>query len=305
VNLLTNLQNLVANPVLANEPLAHHTTYGVGGPVQFFVNPANREELRQLLEFCKKTNLQYFIIGHGTNLLVSDQGYAGLIISLAKSFKSLEISDRKIDAETGLSLRRLVRESIRNNLTGLEGLAGVPGTIGGAIRMNAGAFGAEISNFLVEVEVIDQTGAIISLSAAEIDFSYRRSSITNGQIITWASFELAYGEPDQIKNLRDLANNKRIANQPIDKRSAGSVFKNPRTDLAAGYMIDQCGLKGSKSGGAEISTKHANFIVNNGNATASDIIVLINLAYHKVKRQFGIELELEIKTLGFAERIIS
>ena len=302
---LTNLQNLVANPVLVNEPLAHHTSYGVGGPAQFYINPATREELLQVLEFCRKTNQQYFIIGHGTNLLVSDQGYAGLIISLAKSFKSLAISDNKIVAETGLSLRRLVRESLHNNLTGLEGLAGVPGTVGGAIKMNAGAFGAEISNYLVEVEVIDQTGAIKSLSAAEIDFSYRRSSITNGQIITRARFELAHGKPDQIKNLRDLANNKRIASQPIDKRSAGSVFKNPRSDLAAGYMIDQCGLKGSKSGGAEISTKHANFIVNNGNATASDIIALINLAYHKVKKQFGIELELEIKTLGFAERIIS
>jgi len=304
VNLLSDIQNLVANPVLTNEPLARHTTYGVGGPAQFYVNPANRKDLLQVLEFCGKTNQQYFIIGHGTNLLVSDQGYAGLIISLAKSFKSLEISAGKIIAETGLSLRRLVRESLHNNLTGLESLAGVPGTVGGAIKMNAGAFGTEISNFLVEVEVIDETGLIKSLSAAEIDFSYRRSSITNGQIITRARFELAYGDPDQIKDHCDLANDKRIASQPIDKRSAGSVFKNPRSDLAAGYLIDQCGLKGSKSGGAEISTKHANFIVNTGNATASDIIALINLAYHKVKKQFGIELELEIKTLGFAERII-
>ena len=299
------LRKLLKGTVLESESLARHTTYGVGGLVSAYIIPSDRNDLAIALDFARKNEIAFYLIGHGSNLLVSDDGFTGVVISLGKHFKLLEINANQITAETGLSLQRLVRESIKNNLTGLEGLSGVPGTLGGALMMNAGAYGAEISNHLVTVEVIDSHGKTRTILAENIDFSYRQSGFNSNDIILRAEFELNPGTPEDISHRCQMANKARKSSQPLNERSAGSVFKNPSLGLAAGYLIDQCGLKGTRIGDAEISNKHANFIINRGSATASEIVALIQLVRNKVAAKFNIDLELEIKTLGFDPAIIS
>ncbi|NQT98169.1 MAG: UDP-N-acetylmuramate dehydrogenase [Candidatus Marinimicrobia bacterium] len=300
-----DLGKLLKGTVLEAESLARHTTYGVGGPVSAYITPCDRNDLAIALDFARKNEIAFFLIGQGSNLLVSDDGFTGIAISLNKHFKLLEINANRITAETGLSLQRLVRESIKNNLTGLEGLSGVPGTLGGALMMNAGAYGAEISNHLIAVEVIDPHGKTSTILAENIDFSYRQSGFNPNDIILRAEFELNPGKPEDISHRCRMANKARKSSQPLNKRSAGSVFKNPSLGLAAGYLIDQCGLKGTRIGDAEISNKHANFIINRGSATAKEILSLIQLVQKKVAAKFNINLELEIKILGFDPVLIS
>lgn len=300
-----DLGKLLKGTVLEAESLARHTTYGVGGPVSAYITPCDRNDLAIALDFARKNEIAFFLIGQGSNLLVSDDGFTGIAISLNKHFKLLEINANRITAETGLSLQRLVRESIKNNLTGLEGLSGVPGTLGGALMMNAGAYGAEISNHLIAVEIVDPHGKTRTILAENIDFSYRQSGFNPTDIILRAEFELNTGKPEDISHRCQMANKLRKSSQPLNKRSAGSVFKNPSLGLAAGYLIDQCGLKGTRIGDAEISNKHANFIINRGSATAKEILSLIQLVRNKVAAKFNIDLELEIKTLGFDPAIIS
>ena len=211
--------------------------------------------------------------------------------------KNLKILGTTIYAESGVMLGRLVKECIKNNLTGLESLVGVPGTLGGALIMNAGAFGGEISNYLESVEIMKMNGEITAYKTSDIRFSYRNSSFKKNEFILMAKFILTNEDPDVIKKKKEIASSGRKTNQPLKYRSAGSVFKNPEK-FPAGYLIDQAGLKGTKIGGAEISNHHANFFVNNGNASADDITQLIKLAKKSVFEKFEIKLELEIKTIG-------
>jgi UDP-N-acetylmuramate dehydrogenase len=238
-------------------------------------------------------------------LLVADEGIDGIVITLGKSFTHLDISNNHVYAETGVMLGRMVKECIKRNLSGLESMIGVPGTLGGALIMNAGAFGGEISNYLQKVEVMTLTGDLKNYSVDEIDFSYRHSSFNEDEIIISADFEMQETTSAVIQEKRSLASQGRKENQPLRFRSAGSVFKNPKPDLAAGYLIDQAGLKGTRSGDAEISEKHANFFINHGSATANDIATLIRIARKEVKEKFDIILELEIKTLGFDKDVFT
>ena len=202
-------------------------------------------------------------------------------------------------AESGVMLGKIVKEAIKHNLTGLESLVGVPGTLGGALMMNAGAWGAEISNYLVSVEVITYNGKIKTLYPKDIEFNYRYSSFKSNEFILSAKFKLTTATDEEIKSKKIIASKGRISSQPLKFRSAGSVFKNPHSRLAAGLLIDKAGLKGTKRGGAEISEHHANFFINHGNAKAADIASLIRLSRKTIYEKFGIMLELEIKTIGF------
>jgi len=293
------LEKMVNGTCLLNEPMSRHTSYGIGGPAGAYITPRDQDELRRILHFADEQNIPVFFIGSGSNLLVADEGINGIVITLIKSFNKLEIKGCHIYAETGVMLGHMVKHCIKQKLTGLETMVGVPGTLGGALMMNAGAFGSEISNCLKNVDVMTLTGEIKQYSVKDIDFHYRHSSFKKDEIIMSANFVLKKATKQEIMNKRAKASAGRKETQPLRFRSAGSLFKNPKKDVAAGYLIDKAGLKGTHRGDAEISEKHANFFVNHGKANAEDIVFLIRLARKTVEKKFGINLELEVKTLGF------
>ena len=266
------ITNMISGTCLINELMSKHTTYGIGGPVSFYIKPKDKEELINILLFTKSKSMPVYFVGSGSNLLVSDSGIKGIVVSLDKSLKKITfLSKTMIYAEGGSMLGKLVKLSMSNNLTGLESLTGVPGTLGGALIMNAGAFGGEISKCLQSVDVIRMDGTEKQYSSKDIRFQYRSSSFSNDEIIVGATFILKKDDPINIEMKQQKASQGRKSSQPLRVRSAGSVFKNPE-NTAAGYLIDQAGLKGTVKGGAEISSIHANFFVNNGDATSDDLV---------------------------------
>ncbi|UCD36804.1 MAG: UDP-N-acetylmuramate dehydrogenase [Fidelibacterota bacterium] len=284
---------------LVDEPLSRHTTWGIGGPADVFVRPANRRELTGLLQFASENQIPVTVLGSGSNCLVSDTGVRGIVISLAGTLKSIHLDNGDVRAEAGVMLGHLVRRCLQAGLTGMENLIGVPGTLGGALMMNAGAFGEEISSHLVKVLVLNLEGEEKSYLRDDIQFGYRSSSIPPDEIILEAEFHFEAGSRPEILERYKQVSIQRRARQPLRQRSAGSVFKNPASGLSAGKLIDQAGLKGTRRGDAEISTQHGNFFINHGTAMADDIAFLIKLAARTIKQQFDLQLELEIRTLGF------
>ena len=293
------LNEKVKGTFLRNEPMAKHTSYGIGGPAQAYITPADENDLKQILIFAKEKGINTFFAGSGSNLLVADEGFEGIVITLGKSFTKLGIDGNKMEAQVGVMLGKIVKETIKRNLTGMESMIGVPGTLGGALIMNAGAFGGEISNCLDIIKVMLINGETKIYQKDDIVFSYRNSTFPKDEILLSATFTLNEKPANEIQYDRAKASKGRKDTQPLRFRSAGSVFKNPKPDLAAGYLIDQAGLKGSRIGDAEISTKHANFFINHGKAKAKDIVDLILLAKKTVLEKFDVNLELEIRTLGF------
>ena len=287
--------------VLVDELMKKHTTYGIGGPAEMFVLPSNKEDLIRVFEISREANQEVNVIGSGSNLLVSDNGIKGVVICIKDCLKNLEVNNNKIYAECGVMLGKLVRESIKNNLKGLENLVGVPGTLGGALIMNAGAWGGEVSNCLKSVELLDPDNQLVTLLKSEIDFGYRSSSFQNGSILLSAIFDLTLSDENLIKDQSQIAQSGRKDTQPLNYRSAGSVFKNPSKDNPAGMLIDKAGLKGLTIGQAQISEKHANFFVNVGDAKAEEMLALIKKAKSTVKDKFDIEMNLEVKLMGFEE----
>ena len=295
---MAKLRSIVKGTLLENEPMSRHTSYGIGGPVSAYITPKDRNDLANILKFAYEHSIETHFIGSGSNLLVADSGIDGIVLTPAKALTHLEFTGRHVVAESGVMLGRLVKECVKRNLTGIESLIGVPGTLGGALVMNAGAFGGEISNYLKSVEIMNMSGTVKLFSPDDIDFSYRFSTIKPDEFVLQARFELKEEDPEIIQEKRNKASKGRKTHQPLRFRSAGSVFKNPEEN-AAGYLIDQAGLKGTKIGDAEISPHHANFFVNHGKAKASDITELIRIARKSVFEKFGIKLELEVKTIGF------
>ena len=294
------LKETVTGTFLDNEPMTKHTSYGIGGPARAYITPADQEDLAMILRFAQEKNIPTYFAGSGSNLLVADEGFDGIVITLGKTFTRLSIEGSRIEAEVGVMLGKMVKETTKRNLTGLESMIGVPGTLGGALVMNAGAFGGEISNCLDTINVMTMNGTSKTYKQSEIDFSYRHSTFPEDEILVSAAFTLKEKPAKEIQSQRAQASQGRKDTQPLKFRSAGSVFKNPKPDLAAGYLIDQAGLKGTRQGDAEISPKHANFFVNHGHAKAADVVALIRLAKKTVQEKYDINLELEIKTLGFA-----
>ena len=283
-----------------DEPLAKHTTFGIGGPADCMVFPETREELSKLLKYAYQKKISAIFIGSGSNILVWDKGFDGIVISLKKSFKNLTIKrNSQIIVEAGVMLGTMVKQAMAAEIGGLESLIGVPGTVGGALIMNAGAFGSEISKYFEEAKTMTIEGDTKSYKKGEIEFSYRHSTFPKNEILLEATFQCKRGKPAEILKDRKVASDRRKSNQPLKFRSAGSIFKNPSDSLAAGYLIDKTGLKGTERGGAAISEKHANFIVNMGDATAADVLYLIKLAKKYVAKKFHINLELEVKLIGF------
>tara|TARA_Y100000590_G_scaffold170142_1_gene194716 strand:+ start:4066 stop:4986 length:921 start_codon:yes stop_codon:yes gene_type:complete len=294
------LEEKLTGKSLWNEPMKRHTSYGIGGPALGLFYPADEKDLSDILVLSQEKSIPVFFTGSGSNLLVSDDGFDGFIISLAKTFKTLEIDGENLYAECGVMMGHFVKKCAGAQLKGVESLIGVPGTLGGAIKMNAGAYGREISNFLTDLKVMNLSGNVKRLRRDEIEFDYRHSSLQDDEIVISARFKFNKGTAEEIHNLKSKASQSRKMTQPLRFRSAGSVFKNP-PEIAAGQLIDQAGLKGTRVGDAEISEKHANFFVNHGDASSEDVAELIRLTRRTVKEQFNIKLELEIKTLGFSK----
>jgi|TARA_B100001105_G_scaffold54706_1_gene41542 UDP-N-acetylmuramate dehydrogenase len=298
VDSANKLSDITQGSLLKNEAMSKHTSYGIGGPAKAYVKPKDEVDLSNILKFASKHKISTFFVGSGSNILVSDDGIDGIVITLGNSLKKLIIEGTSVYCQSGVMLGKFVKECISRSLSGVESLIGVPGTVGGALIMNAGAFGSEISNYLKKVTVMTMSGELRRYKADDIQFSYRNSSFQNNEILISAEFELIQSDKKSVVEKKSMASGGRKKSQPLKYRSAGSIFKNP-DEGAAGFYIEKAGLKGSKSGDAEISPIHANFFVNHGSAKASDIVELIRLARKTVKEKFGIMLELEIKTLGF------
>ena len=295
-----DIRKMLRSVMTFDEPLAKHTTFGIGGPADCMVFPETREELSKLLKYAYQKKISAIFIGSGSNILVWDKGFDGIVISLKKSFKNLTIKQNsQIIVEAGVMLGTMVKQAMAAEIGGLESLIGVPGTVGGALIMNAGAFGSEISKYFEEAKTMTIEGDTKSYKKGEIEFSYRHSTFPKNEILLEATFQCKRGKPAEILKDRKVASDGRKSNQPLKFRSAGSIFKNPSDSLAAGYLIDKTGLKGTERGGAAISEKHANFIVNMGDATAADVLYLIKLAKKYVAEKFHINLELEVKLIGF------
>ncbi len=297
---LNELKKMITGKIMENEPMANHTSYGIGGPALAFIEPKSIKELQMIKSFAEKYQVPVNCIGNGSNLLVSDEGINSFVVSLEKSYKNILFDGYKCHAEAGVKLSKLVKECIKRNLAGLETLIGIPGTLGGALIMNAGSFGNEISNYLTSIELLNRNGVVEQKPANEIEFTYRSSTFNKYDIILSAEFKLKKASEIEIQKNRDQANFSRKSTQPLKFRSAGSVFKNPK-DFAAGYLIDQAGLKGKSIGGAMVSSIHANFIINQANAKANDVVQLIKIIRDTILKKYSIVLELEINTVGFPE----
>ena len=296
---LNKLKSRFDCDILINERMSNHTSYGIGGSVLAYIRPNNKNDLIKIIKMMNEKNHKTYYLGSGSNLLVNDKDINAFVITTARAIKDLKITNNIIHADSGVMLGKLVKESMKHKLTGLESLAGVPGTLGGALKMNAGAWGSEISNYLTSVEIVDINGSVKTLKPIDLNFGYRSSSFSSEYFILSAQFKLKSSSKENIKIKKAKASDGRKKTQPLKYRSAGSVFKNPRSNLAAGFLIEKAGLKGTKYGDAEISTHHANFFINHGNAKASDVAFLIRLSRKTVYEKYGIMLDLELRTIGF------
>ena len=300
---MNEINNKTASLCFMNESLKKHTTYGIGGPADLMIFPKSKQDLIKVIEIINENKIQLTILGSGSNVLVSDNGIRGAVISLKNSLKQIEVDENILYAECGTMLGKIVKHAVKNNLIGLENLNGVPGTLGGALIMNAGAWGGEISENLIHVEVINSKSGIQKIQKKDLNFSYRQSSFNKDDILLSAKFNLKKADKDIIKENFIEAQSGRKKSQPLNKRSAGSLFKNPKNN-SAGKLLDEAGLKGFSIGDAKISEKHANFFINDGDATSKDMLMLIKKAHKEVKDKFNINLSLEVKLMGFNEEEI-
>jgi len=300
---MNEINNKTASLCLMNESLKKHTTYGIGGSADLMIFPKSKQDLIKVIEIINENKIQLTILGSGSNVLVSDNGIRGAVISLKNSLKKIEVDDNILYAECGTMLGKIVKHAVKNNLIGLENLNGVPGTLGGALIMNAGAWGGEISENLIHVEVINSKSEIQKIQKKDLNFSYRQSSFNKDDILLSAKFNLKKADKDIIKENFIEAQSGRKKSQPLNKRSAGSLFKNPKNN-SAGKLLDEAGLKGYSVGDAKISEKHANFFINDGDATSKDMLMLIKKAHKEVKDKFNVNLSLEVKLMGFNEEEI-
>ncbi len=286
---------IIPSGIETGVPLSLHTTIAVGGPAAIFASPGTVGQVVALAGLARKRGIDFLVIGKGSNLLVRDGGYDGLVIKLAKNLSRIHINKHTVRAEAGVSFSLLGRRMTRLQRTGLEFAIGIPGSVGGAVRMNAGSWGRDVSGVLRRVKLLDEEGRVAKLKREDIDFGYRKSGLHRRAIVLSATFFCPPGEVDD-EIVRKTSGKKDT--QPLSERSFGSTFVNPPGDYA-GRLIEQCGLKGTRRGGAMISDKHANFIVNIGDKTrASDIEALIELAKQEVEKRFGISLEPEVDIVG-------
>ena len=285
------------NDIKIEEKLSSYVNFKVGGPADILLIPKSKEQVIKSVEVCKESKIPFYLIGNGSNILVRDGGFRGVVISL-KEVNTIIVDGDKIEAECGAMLKAVSDKAMENSLTGFEFACGIPGTIGGAVFMNAGAYDGEIAHVIESAEIIDEECNIVRLSNKDLDFGYRSSIVMKkGYTVLSAVFKLEKGQVKTIKELVDDLTNKRESKQPLEYPSAGSTFKRP-TGYFAGKLIQDAGLKGYSIGGAAVSEKHSGFVINKGNATAKDITDLIKYIQDEVKRQFGVELHPEVRIIG-------
>lgn len=284
--------------ILVAEPMKNHTTFRIGGPADALALPKTPEEVAEVVRFCHEHAQPYYVLGNGSNLLVSDEGYRGLVLQLYRNFNDIQVNGETITVQSGAMLAAVARTAYQTGLTGLEFASGIPGTIGGAVVMNAGAYGGEMKNVLKEVTVLTKEGEVLVIPAKALELGYRTSVIPkNGWIVLGAVLQLKKGDQEQILARMEELKEQRITKQPLDLPSAGSTFKRPE-GYFAGKLIMDAGLRGFTVGGAQVSEKHCGFVVNRGNATATDVWELICEVKRRVKEMTGVELEPEVKLLG-------
>ena len=298
MDLLAIFAGCTAKPLLAQEPMAKHTSFRIGGPADVLAQPADEAELAELLKRAGEHAVPVTLIGNGSNLLVRDKGIRGLVIKLSNLFNSITVDGNVLTFGSGISLAMASKKAASLSLSGMEFAVGIPGTIGGAVYMNAGAYDGEMAKVVTCVRVMDMQGKISELQASELDFAYRHTALQNsGWIVISVTVALQPGEAESIAAKMADFSQRRISKQPLELPSAGSMFKRP-PGYFAGTLIDQTGLKGYTVGGAQVSTKHAGFVVNVGGATAQDVLQLISDVQSKVFAAHGVRLEPEVLVLG-------
>ena len=284
--------------IYINEPMKKHTTFRVGGPADYFVLPTEVSQIINCIQLCKEEQIPYFILGNGSNLLVSDKGYRGVVIQIYKNMNHIQIDGHKIKAQAGALLSQIAKKALDAGLSGFEFASGIPGTLGGAAVMNAGAYGGEMKDILTSVTVLDENGQILHLEAKDLQLGYRTSIIKEkGYVVLEVELELQMGDPTQIQKRMEELKGQRVTKQPLEFPSAGSTFKRP-VGYFAGKLIQDAGLRGFQIGDAQVSEKHCGFVINRGNATASEIAELIREVQRRVWENSGVHLETEVKFLG-------
>lgn len=281
---------------ITNEPLSKHTTFRIGGPAKYIFMPKNADEIKQIIDYCKCNNEKYIVLGNGSNVLVSDEGYDGIVIQIYNNFNKIEVEDNNIYAQSGALLSKIAATARDNGLGGMEFAAGIPGTLGGAIVMNAGAYGGELKDIVSFVDILESNGEIKRYSGEAMEFGYRHSIVDNEKIVLGAQIKLETCDKSEIISKMDELKEARISKQPLEYPSAGSTFKRPQ-GYFAGKLIDDCGLRGYKVGGAMISEKHCGFVINYDNATCADVMELMKNVSDIVYEKFEVRLEPEVKII--------
>lgn len=290
-------KGLIRGRVLFDAPMRQFTSIRVGGRADSLLFPRDVDELKKVVRYARKKNIPFFILGKGTNLVVKDEGVRGWVISLTQGMKKIHMDGGVVEAEAGLPLQRLVQFTIQKGLMGLEPFFGIPGTVGGGLAMNAGAWGAELKDVLLSIRLMKEDGEVTERSRRRLRFSYRRLDLPPSWIILNGRFQLKEGKKEEIIERVKSYSEMRKRTQPLDYPSAGSIFKNPK-EGPAGKWIEEVGLKGFRMGQAMISDRHANFIINLGKATAKDVIDLMEWVERKIYEEEGISLEREVKVWG-------
>ena len=284
--------------VKRDEPMKKHTTFRIGGPADIFITPEDESQFLAAVRLCRQEGMPYYILGNGSNLLVSDNGYRGAVIETEKALSRLEADGETLKAGAGILLSALAKEALRLSLTGLESASGIPGTLGGGVVMNAGAYGFELKDVLESVRLLDREGNVRTVPAGELKLGYRYSTIPEtGSIVLEAALRLKKGDPEAIRARMEELAAQRKSKQPLEYPSAGSTFKRPE-GYFAGKLIDDAGLRGFQVGGAQVSEKHCGFVINRGDATAEDVMELCRQVQEKVFQKFGVRMDMEIRKLG-------
>lgn len=286
--------------ILVDELLSKHTSFKIGGPADYFVYPKDLEDLGAVVDFCQRDNIPRFTIGNGTNLLVSDSGFPGVVVDLSETFTHIQCKGMEVTVGAGVGLKQLLKYCTVRGLSGLESMTGIPGQVGGALRLNAGAWGGEICDNLVNVRILDRFGMLEKRQKSELKIGYRYTDIPADSIVVEAQLILSEGNPKEMEAVQRGYLRERKAKQPTSLPSAGSAFKRPAGDYA-GRLIEEAGLKGLRIGDAMVSKKHANFIVNCHLASAEDVIRIIDEVRETVAKRFQVTLEPEIHMIGFSE----
>ena len=287
--------------ILEHEPMSRHTTFSVGGPADIFVRPETVEEIQWVLQYARERKAPFFVVGNGSNLLVSDDGFRGIILNLGQKFQKIRVEGETIEAEAGALLSRVARAALDNSLTGLEFAAGIPGSVGGAAAMNAGAYGGEMKDVISEAEVLTEDGRVLILTNEDLDLGYRHSCIFDRHyIVLKVRMQLEKGSRDAVRARMDELAAARRQKQPLEYPSAGSTFKRP-VGYFAGKLIQDAGLKGFRVGGAMVSDKHAGFVVNADHCRAEDIVEVIRQVQIRVREDSGVTMHPEVRFLGFPE----